>query len=133
MSKIKVPHLARVSAGTPVPTDWKKWLVRQFREIRPIDGAEPFDKFASVDIEGESMTHLGILHGDVLIFRITQKYERSKIGIWQTPHGLTAKYAEVSHKDNCIVLDNRFNWKKQWSIDDVKLLGLVVRVERDMD
>lgn len=131
LTTIRVPLLTNIFAGNSIPDDWQEWQIRSFRDVRVIEGASQFDRFAAVEIEGESLKDVGILPGDVLVFKITQQYTEGKIGIWQTPHGRTAKYAYEDF-DGTVKLHNTNGWSQSWNVDEIKLLGVVVRMERDM-
>lgn len=86
-----------------------------------------------VPITGDSMEGEGIFHGDILITRLAHLYtDENKIGVWQTPHGRTAKVAYQSFDDS-IVLHNKGEWTQKWQTDQVKLVGIFVRIERDVE
>lgn len=125
-----IPYYESVSGGKPIPDDWQNYALAGFRDVREIDSANPFEKFAAARVEGESLAKLGILSGDILIYKITAKYQAGSIGIWQTPHGQTAKFARSS--DGTVTLHNQNGWTESWSAEEIKLLGVCVRVERDL-
>lgn len=131
LTTIRVPLLTNIFAGASIPDDWREWQIRSFRDIRIVDGASQFDKFAAVEVEGESLKDVGILPGDVLVFKITDRYREGQIGIWQTPSGRTAKYA-TDECDGTVKLHNTNGWSQNWNVDEIKLLGVVVRMERDL-
>lgn len=100
--------------------------------MRLIETSDQLARFVAVPVAGDSLKDSGILDGDMLICRLTNNYEDGKIGLWQTPHGRTAKYAYYDF-DNSVVLHNENGWRQDWSPGELKLLGIVVRVERDME
>jgi SOS-response transcriptional repressor LexA len=57
-----------------------------------------FAKHVAIPVDGNSLKHMGIHHGDVLICRKTRLYQPGVIGIWETPHGRTAKYAVIERR-----------------------------------
>lgn len=129
---MRIPKVTGITAGRGVPEDYTDWQITGFREIRVIEPADQFDRFAAVPFEGKSLEALGILDGDIGIMRITRNYEDGKLGVWQTPHGRTAKYAAYD-VDGFILLHNENGWTQTWNADEIRLLGLVVRVERDFE
>ncbi len=113
---------------TPAPNGF--WQIEKFRTIRVVKGAKPSDKFASVPVCGESLKNHGIFDSDILIFKFTDFATPSRLCIWQTPGGITAKYAR--RESETITLHNEGDWKREFPIEDVQLVGVVVRVERDI-
>jgi SOS-response transcriptional repressor LexA len=128
---ITVPLLTSINGGLPIPDDWQNWQIKKFRDIRAIEGSNQFDRFAAVEVSGDSLKPLNILNDDVLIFKITTQYEEGKIGIWQTPSGRTAKFAYQDF-DGSVVLHNENGWQQRWEAADLQLIGVVIRVERDV-
>jgi SOS-response transcriptional repressor LexA len=131
MKTIQIPQLNAVNGGTPVPGDWKSFAAASIREISDVKDAPPFSKHVAVPVDGNSLKQMGIHHGDVLICRKTRLYLDGAIGIWETPHGRTAKYAYLN-KDGSVTLHNHNGWKQQWSAEEVQLVAIAVRVERDL-
>lgn len=131
---ITIPLLTKQTfCGAGIPDDWQDLSIQKFRDVRPIKGANPYDRFIGVPVSGDSMKHEGIHHGDILITRLTTRYiDEEKIGVWQTPHGRTAKFA-YQNLGGTIVLHNSNDWQQEWQTDEVKLVGIVVRVERDYE
>jgi SOS-response transcriptional repressor LexA len=132
MNTMHVPVLDGVECGKPVPDDWNKWLNNELREISEIRDKVPFAKYIAVPVRGHSLKGSGIHDGDILICRKTHSYVPGSIGIWETPHGRTAKYAAID-KDGFVLLHNHNGWKQKWSSDEVKLVAVAVRVERDLE
>lgn len=127
----QIPILAPIYAGTPVPLDF--WQIEKFRTIRAIPNAAPSDRFAAVHVCGNSLQNFGILDGDILVFKFADFWQsayRHRICLWQTPHGITAKFADFTNET--IILHNQNGWKQEFEITDCKLIGVVVRVERDL-
>lgn len=119
-------------AGASIPDDWQNWQINSFRDIRKIIGSTARDRFIGVPVTGDSLKNVGIIHGDILITKLTTDYTEDKIGIWQTPHGRTAKFA-YENFDGSVTLHNKNGWSQEWQPDEIKLVGIVVRVERDLE
>lgn len=131
-TQIRIPVMSNNTyAGSSLPDDWQNWQIKSFRDIRRVSGSTDKDRFIGVPVSGDSMKNFGILHGDLLITRITTEYESGKIGIWQTPSGRVAKFAS-ENSIGSVTLHNENGWKQTWDSEDIKLIGIVVRVERDL-
>ncbi len=130
---IRIPLLAsQTFCGSGIPEDWQNWQINTFRDVRRIIGADSQDRFIGVPVTGDSLKNIGIVHGDILIVRQARDYQADKIGIWQTPHGRTAKFA-AENFDGSITLHNKNGWQQKWQPEEIELVGIVVRVERDME
>lgn len=130
MSTTRIPVVSGINAGRGLPDDLSDWEITGFRDVRLIESNDQTARFVAVPVDGDSLKDQGILNGDFLICKITNVYEDGKIGLWQTPHGRTAKYA---YKENdCVTLHNENGWRQEWQPDELKLLGIVIRVERDL-
>jgi SOS-response transcriptional repressor LexA len=125
-----IPVRRPVNGGTPIPGDWSKYALDTVREIRKLENVPPFANVYAVQVEGQSLQKMGIFNNDWLICYVTSRYEPGKIGIWETPHGQTAKFAY--YKDGSIVLHNHNGWKQAWDASEVKLVSVAARVERDL-
>lgn len=132
MKTMTIPIVTGICAGRSIPDDAMDWQITGFRDVRLIETSDQMARFIAVPVDGDSLIDQGILDGDMLICKITNAYEDGKIGLWQTPHGRTAKYAYYDF-DSSVVLHNESGWKQTWDAAELKLLGLVVRVERDME
>lgn len=129
---MRIPLLSSVYAGSPVPDDWQNWHIQKFRDIRAVKSVTPFERVVGIPVNGDSLNNIGIYHGDILITRITTEYKADRIGVWQTPYGQTAKYA-MKNFDGSVTLHNKNGWFQTWQPEDLKLIGIVVRVERDYE
>jgi SOS-response transcriptional repressor LexA len=109
--------------------------IREWRDIRPIKNARPFDRFCAALVSGNSLTGDGVFDGDYVIVRLTFELEEIKPGrlcAVLTPVGLLIKHIYLT-------LDNRIRLASAnqtyedlvFDIDDVEIQGVVVRVERD--
>jgi SOS-response transcriptional repressor LexA len=128
---MRVPIVRGLQAGRGVPDDLTDWEIVGFREVAAVEGAGPNDQFFLAEVDGPSLEHEHILPGDFLLCRVTRDYEIGRIGVWQTPHGRTAKYAYYD-PEGFLVLHNDNGWRQEWQASEVHLLGLAVRVERDL-
>lgn len=115
-----------------IPSNWQHWSISSVDNIRPIKGASPNDRFGAVELTGIALRSIGIHHADMLIFRVTEKYEENCIGIWQTPIGRLAKFAIFNEEQGTVKLHNRNGSSVTFQEDQVTLLGLAVRVEREL-
>lgn len=127
---MRIPIVTGINAGRSIPDDHADWQITGFRDVRLIP-ANPNERFIAVPVEGDSLIEQGILDGDYLICKITRDYQDGKLGLWQTPHGRTAKFAYYDF-DNSVVLHNENGWSQRWDSSELRLLGLVVRIERDL-
>lgn len=130
--KQRIPVVTGIFAGSGIPDNAEDWQITGFRDIRLVETRDQFARFAAVPIEGDSLKGEGILDGDIGIMRITRDYEDDALGVWQTPHGRTAKFAHYD-PDGYVVLHNRNGWRQTWASGEIRLLGLIVRVERDFE
>lgn len=129
-STIRVPVVTGVSGGSGIPDDAFDWEITGFRDVTAF-GGDTQARYAIVPIEGDSMESQRIFDGDYVLMQITRDYVEGKIGIWQTPSGRTAKFAHYD-LDGYVVLHNDNGWRQHWRADELRLLGLAVRVERDL-
>lgn len=114
-----------------IPDDYTDWAITGFRDVRLLPMSDQTARFAAVPVEGDSLKAQHIVDGDFLIMQITSDYQEGKLGIWQTPDGRTAKYASTD-PDGFITLHNNDGWTRLFAPGEISLLGLVVRVERDL-
>lgn len=105
--------------------------IQSFRDIRQVKGLSFGQRCVGVPVTGDTLKHLGIFHGDILVVKLTKKFAEKNLCVWETPEGRTAKFAYENFGE--IVLHNQADWKQTWSINQIKCLGIVVRVERDLE
>lgn len=127
---IQIPIVTAVTAGRGIPDDLTDWEITGFRDVRLVD-PDSTTAYFGVPVEGDSLVNLHICEGDILVCKRARRYEAGTIGIWQTPMGRTAKLANP-YPDDSVVLHNGGSWSQMWQSDEVRLLGIVVRVERDI-
>ena len=101
----------------------------QFRIVRGLFGNET-EVFSAVPIYGNSLAHLGILTGDILIVKITRHFNEANLYVWRTPHGQMARFASMTCAE--IVLSNGKDKSETFFRSEVEMLGVVVRIERDL-
>lgn len=127
---MRVPVVTAVHGGRGVPLDEDDWEIVDYRDVRPVENGTRDARYFITAVDGPSLEAENILDGDLLLCRITHNYEVGRLGIWQTPNGRTAKYAY--YEDGFVVLHNDNGWRQEWAFGDVRLLGVVERVERDL-
>ncbi len=102
----------------------------QFRTVRGLFGNDS-EVFSAVPIYDNALKHLGILSGDMLIVKITKYFNEANLYVWRTPVGQMARFGETSCAE--IVLSNGRNRRETFFRSEVEMLGVVVRVERDLN
>lgn len=109
-------------------TDWE---ISGFRNVSLIETTDQMANFFAIPFEGDGLIDQHIIDGDVMIVKITTIYEDGKIGVWQTPGGRIARFAYYDF-DNSIVLHNDNGLSETFEANELRLLGIVVRSERDL-
>jgi SOS-response transcriptional repressor LexA len=109
--------------------------ILEWREIRPIKNARPFDRYCAARVSGNSLYDDGIYDGDIVIarlnFELTEIYP-GKLAVVLTPLGLLVKHIYVSLDSKVrLVSANPVYEDIVLDCDDVEIQGVVVRVERD--
>jgi SOS-response transcriptional repressor LexA len=102
--------------------------LKGFRTVREVENAK---SVFAVEITGDLLQHKGILPGDVLIVKRSKNHQRGWLEVWDTPLGRSARWGDMQH-DGTITLHNRGDSSYEFSLDEIRLLGQVVRVERDL-
>jgi hypothetical protein len=108
---------------------YEKYEIKSFRDIRAAGIENQFETIVGVPVDGDSLAHIGIFHGDLLVVKMTDKHTEKDLCVWETPHGRTAKFGYENFGE--IVLHNKSDWRKIWNLTEVKLFGVVIRMERD--
>jgi SOS-response transcriptional repressor LexA len=128
---IRVPVLAQVCAGKPAPFDFDEIVA--WREVRPLKDAGPYDTFAAVPVCGDSLKDKNIVDGDWLIILYTPRAVDGELVVAITPWGRTVKYL-CSLDDDCVLLKGaNSDYEDQcWLKEEVRIQGVVKRVERDL-
>ena len=106
----------------------------QWREVRPIKGARPHDKFFCCYICGDSLSGDGIYDRDYLVCRSTFKLSEvmhGHLAAVQTPCGLLVKHVYIGIKEVRLASSNPNFEDLYFTPDVVEIVGIVVRVERD--
>lgn len=117
-----------------LPAEYTDWEIGSFRDVRSLTNSDRQVRVFAVKVAGQNLAEKHICPGDVMVCRVTSRYEEGRIGIWQTPAGRTAKFAHFI-PDGGVILHNESGWQEwqKWQVEDVRLLGIVVRVERDLE
>jgi SOS-response transcriptional repressor LexA len=102
--------------------------IKGFRESRPTGRQNAI----AIRVVGNNLQHIGILHNDFLLVEPTESYVfgDNKLYLWKTPNGRTAKFVE--RNNDALTLHNNDAWSQTWRLDEVKCLGVVFTVERDL-
>ena len=101
----------------------------QFRTVRGLLGNQT-EVFTAVSVFDNHLARLGILTGDILIVKITRHFNESNLYVWRTPHGQMARYGRETLAE--ITLHNGKGLSETFFRSEVEMLGVVVRVERDL-
>lgn len=128
---MRIPVIGQVFAGTAVPID--ALPVTGFREIRPFRNARPGARFAAAPVCGDSLTEANIIEGDWVIFEMAHTCRPGQLVVAATPWGLAVKYF-WPQVDGTIILKgaNQLYEDQVWLADEVRVQGVVRRIERDV-
>ncbi len=110
----------------------EKFAIKGFRDIRLVENVGQNERIVGVPVVGDCLKTIGILSGDLLILKITNESFSDKLSVWETPNGRTAKFA-TKNIDGTITLHNKSDWKQTWQAEEIELVGVGVRVERDLE
>jgi hypothetical protein len=110
----------------------EKFAIKGFRDIRLVEDVGQNEHIVGVPVVGDCLKNIGILHGDLLILKITNESFSDKLSVWETPNGRTAKFA-TKNIDGTATLHNKSDWNQTWQTEEIELVGVVVRVERDLE
>lgn len=129
---VRVPVICQVGAGRSA----EEFPIREWREIRPIRGARPFDRFCAARVSGQSLINDNILDGDYAIIRTNFELYELKPGrlvAALTPYGLLIKHIYVTLDDKVRLVSANSTYEDiVVDASEVEIQGLVVRVERDL-
>jgi len=103
-----------------------------WRTIRPIKGRALRDQFACVRVVGDSLSGANICNGDFAILRLTNEARPGDLVVASTPMGLTIKYLDYADGRILLRCANPACSDQQWDPEDVRIQGVVKRVERDL-
>lgn len=128
---IRVPVLAEVFAGKAGPIS--DLDITGWREVRPIRGARPGERFAAAPVRGDSLINDHIAEGDMLIFQLTTEAREGDLIIALTPDGLTVKYLHAQVEGMVLLRGANPIYEDQiWDASEIKIQGVVKRIERDL-
>jgi hypothetical protein len=108
---------------------YEKYQIKGFRDIRAVGVENQFKKIVGVPVIGNSLDNIGIFDGDLLVVKITDKHAEKDLCVWETPNGRTAKFGYENFGE--MTLHNQADWSQSWKLDEIKLFGVVIRMERD--
>lgn len=131
VSMIRIPVLGAAFAGKAAPMDPEE--IVSWRDVRPIKGAGPQDVYCATPVCGDSLKDNNIVDGDWLIMLYTRFAEEGDLVVAFTPSGRTVKYL-YPQDDGTVVLRgaNSAYDDQQWLEEDVRIQGVVKRIERDL-
>lgn len=128
---IRIPILGEACAGSPAPSDFDEIIA--WREVRPLRDAGPYDTFAAVPVCGDSLKDKNIIDGDWLIILYTPRAKDGDLVVAVTPFGRTVKYLCSIDDDTVILKGVNPDYEDQhWLKEEVRIQGVVKRVERDL-
>lgn len=129
MSLTRIPILGQAAAGSPV-----EWIpIQKWRWIRPLKGVQTQEPVYGIEVVGKSLIGKHIVDGDVLIFVYGRRVAPGDLCVVLTPHGLTAKFIQPNDEGEVILkAANGLVPDQIWLCEDVQVLGVVKRVERDL-
>lgn len=99
------------------------------RPIRKIN-LDEYQGLFSLTFVSDLLEQSRIFKGDTLIVAPVKSWDEENLYVWQTPSGKTAKYAYDNFGD--ITLHNKAGWQQRFKAHQIKCLGKVIRVERDL-
>ena len=124
-----IPVVGQISAGSPL--DWIP--IEKWRWIRPLKNSLPGENIYGLEVVGDSLINEKILSGDVLIFAYGHKAKPGDLCVVRTPYGLTAKRIYPNEEGEVLLKSANEEIPDQvWPCQDVHILGVVKRVERDL-
>jgi SOS-response transcriptional repressor LexA len=128
---VRIPLVCLVGASRSL----EHLPIQEWRDIRPIKNARPFDRFCAARVSGNSLYDDGIFDGDYIISRLNFELAEitpGKLVVALTPYGLLVKHI-YQMLDGRIRLVSANPVYTDLVIDaaDVEIQGIVVRVERD--
>jgi repressor LexA len=129
---VRIPTICLVGASRSL----EHLPIQEWREIRPIKNARPFDRYCAARVSGNSLYDDGIYDGDYIIARLNFELAEvtpGKIVVVLTPYGLLVKHIYLM-LDSRVRLVSANPVYEDLVLDaaDVEIQGIVVRVERDM-
>lgn len=128
---LRVPVLAEVFAGKSFPVE--SLDITGWREIRPLKGARPGERYAAAPVRGDSLIEDHISDGDYVIFKLTEEAQVGDLVIALTPEGLTIKYIHAEVEGMVLLRGANSNYDDQiWDASEIKIQGVVKRIERDL-
>jgi SOS-response transcriptional repressor LexA len=128
---VRIPVICTIGASRSI----EHLPIREWRDIRPIKNARPFDRFCAARVSGNSLFDDGIFDADYIIARLTFELDEitpGKLVVVMTPFGLLVKHIYLTLSNQVrLASANPAYEDLVFEIDDVEIQGVVVRVERD--
>lgn len=132
-SLLFVPVLSLVGASRSMPIEFLP--IVKWREIRPIPGARPNDRFCAAHVNGDSLKDEAIQDGDYAIIRLTfdrHEVTPGKLVAVLAPVGLLVKRIYPMPGGRVRLASSNGDYEDlHFDACEVTVQGIVVRVERD--
>jgi SOS-response transcriptional repressor LexA len=126
LKTFRLPLVGIIAAGSPLENQ------QQFETINvrlPHD-IDPRQYFV-VRVSGDSLTGVGIRHGDYAVCRRAQEARNGQLCAVLTPDGVTLKHVIFQRRCVELVSANPRYEPMAYRHDDVSIQGIVVSIERD--
>ena len=128
---VRIPVICLIGASRSI----EHLPIREWRDIRPIKNARPFDRFCAARVSGNSLLDDGIHDNDYIIARLTFELSEitpGKLVAVLTPYGLLIKHIYLQLDGRVrLVSANPVYEDIVLDTTDAEIQGIVVRVERD--
>jgi repressor LexA len=132
MATMRVPILAAVGAAKSIDDI----EIEGWRSIRKVKNARLHDSFCASPICGDSLEGDGVLDGDFAIIKLTfEPYEimQGSLVAAYTPYGLLIKHIYYTLNGKVRLVSSNVRYEDiLLDAGEVRVQGLVVRIERDL-
>lgn len=132
VNRVSIPIICFIGASSTLD----HLPIKEWREIRPIARARPFDRFCGARINGDSLAGDRICDGDYVIVRITfDDFEITpgRLCAVLTPFGLLVKHVYPTLDGRVRLVSSNVNYSDLiFDGHEVTIQGIVVRVEWDL-
>ena len=115
-----MPRIARIK---PIP------LQNRWRSIRPLCDVKPGEQTCALEVTGVSLAEHNIVPGDFLVFVFGREPKPGDLCVVSTPAGITACFVYPAPQQRLLLKSSHA--ADIWHTSEVKVLGVVKRLERD--
>lgn len=105
-------------------------LQDKWRSIRPLSDVQPGEQTCALEVTGLALSDSHIIQGDHLVFVFGREPRPGDLCVVQTPTGLTARFFYPSGSRHLLLKSAHST--DIWLASEIKVLGVVRRVERDL-